>query len=70
MISLSNFKLTEDSMDIIFLLEAMIVLLETIFLCAAIYFAIKGIKTKQWGKTGTFLLLYLIVNFVRKKLGL
>ena len=57
-------------MDIIYLLEALIVLLETIFLCAAIYFAIKGIKTKQWGKTGTFLLLYLILNFIRRSLGL
>ena len=57
-------------MDIIYLSEALIVLLETIFLCAAIYFAIKGIKTKQWGKTGIFLLLYLVVNLVRRSLGL
>ena len=57
-------------MDILFLLEAFIVLLETIFLCAAIYFTIKGIKTKVWGKAGLFFLLYLIVNIVRRLVNL
>ena len=45
-------------MDIQLILEPVIVLLETVFLCATMYFVIRAFKTKTFGKAGLFFLLY------------
>ena len=57
-------------MDIHFILESAVMLLETVFLCATMYFVIRAFKTKTFGKAGLFFLLYLVVNFIRRPLGL
>lgn len=57
-------------MDITFLLQALIVIAETIFLCGTIYYVIRGIKTKNYGYALVFFGLYLVVNIVRRIVGL
>ena len=56
-------------MDVKFLIEAGLAILETVFLCITIYYAIVGLKTKNFGKTGRYFFLYLALNLVRRFAG-
>ena len=50
-------------------LEYIAAILETICLCMAIYYFIRGIKTKSYGHTGKFFAGYLLLNFLRRFLS-
>lgn len=56
-------------MDVMFLLKAAKAVLETTFLCIAVYYAIRGIKTKEFHKATIFIALYLILNLTRNLTG-
>ena len=56
-------------MDIIFFVKALEAVLEVVFLCLAIYYFVRGIKTKKYGKASTYFLFYLILNVIRKITG-
>lgn len=56
-------------MDIIFFLKSLEAVLEIIFLCLAIYYFVRGIKTKKYGKASTYFSLYLILNIIRRIVG-
>jgi len=56
-------------MDFIFFLKSLEAVLEIIFLCLAIYYFIRGLKTKSYGKASTFFSLYLILNIIRRIVG-
>ena len=52
-------------MDIIFLLKSLEAVLETVFLCLAIWHFLRGLKTKNYQKTAVFFGVYLILNTIR-----
>lgn len=56
-------------MDAIFLLKSAEAVLETVFLCIAIYYIIRGIKTKNYGNALIFFALYLVLNLIRNLSG-
>ena len=56
-------------MDVMFLLNAAKAVLETIFLCIAVYYAIRGIRTKEFHKATIFIALYLVLNLTRNLTG-
>lgn len=53
-------------MSIIFFLKSLEAVLEIVFLSLAIYCFIRGIRTKTYGKAGTYFLIYLILNIIRR----
>lgn len=56
-------------MDVVFLLKAAKAVLETIFLCMAVYYAIRGVKIKEFNKAVLFGALYLVLNLTRNLTG-
>lgn len=56
-------------MDTIFLLKSAEAVLETVFLCMAIYYVMSGIKTKKYDKAILFGALYLVLNLIRNLIG-
>ena len=52
-------------MDIIFLLKSLEAVLETVFLCLAIWNFLRGLKTKNYQKAAVFFGVYLILNAIR-----
>ena len=56
-------------MDVMFMLKAAKAVLETVFLCAAIYYAIRGVKTKEFNKAVIYIALYLVFNLTRNLAG-
>lgn len=53
-------------MNILLFLKALQAIFEVIFLCLAIYYFIRGMKTKSFGKTRIFFFLYIVLNVIRK----
>lgn len=56
-------------MDAIFLLKSLEMVLETVFLCLAIYYIMKGIKTKEYNHAKIFGGVYLLLNLIRNLIG-
>jgi len=56
-------------MELSFFLQALEAILETVFLCLAIYYLICGIKTKNYRKAIVCFGVYLILNFIRRIAG-
>lgn len=56
-------------MDFLFFLKSMAAVLETVFLILAIYSFFRGIKTKEYGKAGLYISVYLFLNVIRKISG-
>ena len=56
-------------MDILFLLKSLVAILEVVFLCLAIFYFLRGIKTKDFQKATCFFCPYLILNLIRIIMG-
>ena len=56
-------------MDLLFILKSVAAVLETVFLILAIYSFLRGIKTKEYGKAGLYISVYLFLNVIRKISG-
>ena len=52
-------------MDFILFLKALEAVSESIFLCLAIWYFLRGLKTKDYGKAKVFFCVYLILNAIR-----
>ena len=52
-------------MDFLFFLKSLAAVLETVFLILAIYSFFRGIKTKEYGKAGLYISVYLFLIVIR-----
>ena len=56
-------------MDILFLLKSLVAILEVVFLCLALFYFLRGIRTKDFQKATCFFCPYLILNLIRIIMG-
>lgn len=56
-------------MDIVLFIKSLEAIFEVLFLGLSLYYLIRGIKTRNFGKASIFFFSYLALNIIRRVIG-